>query len=523
MQLDRDTLNHLGARKPPAASRRLVVASNRLPIVVQRGDNGSLVSKPASGGLVHSLKYVLQERRGTWFGWLGATETNGLDEILEQASADLGYVVEPIPLTTDQVDRYYHGFSNEVIWPLFHDMVSRCNFQASYWDAYQDVNQLFARSIAEHTNEDHFVWVQDYHLMLVGDYLRQLGAERGVGYFLHIPFPNPDIFAKLPWRFEVLRALLEYDTLGFQTVRDARNFIQCVRGMLRGAHVSRSADTYLVAVEGRIVSVGNFPIGIDFAGFDGRSRAVDVERAALSLKEKLPNRQLILGIDRLDYTKGIPERLYAFQNALRRYPDLIDNVSLIQVVVPSREDVPEYRLMKNEVEQLVSEINGEFTSPGWVPVHYIFRSLTDTELLSFYRGADISLVTPLKDGMNLISKEYAAASIDETGVLILSEFAGSAAQLQGGALLVNPHDVEGTADAIYAAFTMPYQERRARMRRLRRVIERTNVFWWTDAFLELALEGGHTLKPSQSYYIPSTDVSLNGEQAQQRFRLEIMD
>jgi trehalose 6-phosphate synthase/phosphatase len=491
-------------------ANQLVVVSNRLPIVVSRKSGGAWDIKAGSGGLVTSLEHVLRQQAGTWIGWLGASgNLAGVEPALESASEGAGYQLESVPLTEREIDQYYFGFSNEIIWPLFHDMVSRCNFDPGYWRTYQEVNKRFAESIADSADEGSFVWVQDYHLMLVAEYLRAAGQTRNLGYFLHIPFPPLDIFIKLPWRFQVLRALLQYDTLGFQTIRDTRNFISCVRHMMKGTRITRRADSYVIDVFGREVTVGAFPIGIDFESFDSRARSDEVEAATLSLREKMPDRQLILGIDRLDYTKGIPERLHAFRDALSRYPEMIGNVSLIQVVVPSREDVPEYKTMKENVERLVSSINGEFTRPGWVPVHYLFRSLSAVELSAYYRSSDISLVTPLKDGMNLIAKEYCASNVDENGVLILSEFAGSASQLRRGALLVNPHDVIGTADAIYRAFVMPQSERRTRIRQLRRIVERSDVFWWTDSFLNLAIHREYRVTPTQDYFVPSADVHDN--------------
>lgn len=488
--------------------QRMVVVSNRLPVSVSRREDGGWDVTSSSGGLVSALKHILQERSGLWIGWPGvAGDDEGITEALDKVAGGEGYQLGPVSLTEEQIQNYYFGFSNEVIWPLFHDMASRCSFQPDYWASYQEVNSIFARTIARNTNKQNFVWVQDYHLMMVARYLRALGAERHTGFFLHIPFPPLDVFLKMPWRFEILQALLEYDTIGLQTVRDTRNFVNCVRNMLKGVRVARRQNMYTVSIGDRVVSVGNFPIGIDFDGFDQRARSDAVTEQTRSLRENLPDRQLIVGIDRLDYTKGVPERLYAFQNALRRYPDLIENVTLIQVVVPSREIVAGYREMREEVERLVSEINGEFTSPGWVPVHYHFRSMDPDELVAYYRASEMSLVTPVKDGMNLISKEYAASNVDENGTLILSEFAGSAAQLHSGAIMVNPHDVVGTADAIYRAFVMTQEERRERMQRLRRNIKQADVFWWTNSYLALAIEGDFSLKPAQSFYVPNTDVN----------------
>ena len=488
------------------SNHRLIIASNRLPIALSRKPDGDWEIQPASGGLVHALKYVLQERGGKWFGWSGVPEADGVAAALQRSSDELPYELRPIPLSEDQVENYYFGFSNEVLWPLFHDMVSRCHFEPEYWRAYEEVNELFARQIASETGVSDFIWVQDYHLIGVARQLRRQGARRRAGFFLHIPFPPVDVFLKLPWRFEILEDLLAYDTIGFQTVRDVQNFVSCVRELLTGVTVRSIDHIYVATSGGHTTKIGNFPIGIDYGEFDRRANVKAVETEVALMHKRLPDRQIILGIDRLDYTKGIPERLHAYRNALRRYPKLIETTSMLQVVVPSREIVTGYRSMKERVERLVSEINGEFTRPGWVPVHYLFRSLSMTELVAYYRASQISLVTPLKDGMNLISKEYVAANVDLNGTLILSEFAGSAAQLSDCAILVNPHDVVGTADAIIRAFEMSDEERALRMKAMRQTVAETDVFWWSSSFLDLALEGVTTLRPPQHYFVPRKDL-----------------
>jgi alpha,alpha-trehalose-phosphate synthase [UDP-forming] len=368
---------------------------------------------------------------------------------------------------------FYQGFSNEVIWPLFHDLPSLCNFDAAYWRTYCAVNRKYARAVRRRVATGDFIWVHDYHLMNLAAELRRLGVRSRLGFFLHIPFPAPDVFMKLPWRAPLLDALLEFDLVGFQTARDRRNFLACAQALGREARPERA---------------GHFPISIDYNAFMRRAAAADVAAKARELHQLLPKRKLVLGVDRLDYTKGIALRLRAFHDLLVRYPKMRGRVSLIQVVVPSREDIPQYHLMKTEIEQLVGRINGVFARPGaWVPVWYEYRSLTRLELLAYYRAADIALITPLKDGMNLVAKEYCACSIEEDCVLILSEFAGAAAQLAGGALLVNPYDIEGVAEAIRAAYAMPAQERASRMRRMRRSIRQQDVFWWVDSFLRAAI------------------------------------
>lgn len=485
---------------------RLVVVSNRLPVVLSTSPSGKIEVQPGSGGLITALAPALRNRGGTWIGWPGTTNVDEVRSALEDAARGAGYSLEPVELSDELISGYYHGFSNEIVWPLFHDLPSRCNFVPRYWHDYQEANRVFAEAIDRKTTRDDFVWVHDYHLMDVAEQLHAIGSERRTGFFLHIPFPPVDLFLKLPWRFEILRGLLEFDMLGFQTVRDTRNFVHCVRTLLRNASVSGRRNSYVLEQLGNRTVVGSFPIGIDTRDFEQRAMSDDVRQAMQLSLDRLPNMKMILGIDRLDYTKGLPERLVAFQEALRRYPDLQGTTTLIQVVVPSREEVPEYQSLRSDVERLVGEINGEFTQPGWVPIHYIYRHLDQTELLAYYRMSEICLVTPLKDGMNLVSKEYCACNVDGDGVLILSEFAGSAAQLHRGAIMVNPHDIEGTARAIHQAVTMPGGERRARMRRLRTVVRRDDIFWWTDMFLRAAISKRLDDFLASEYFVPQSNL-----------------
>jgi trehalose-6-phosphate synthase len=335
-----------------------------------------------------------------------------------------------------------------------------------------------------------FVWVHDYHLMGLGRQLLERGLRNRLGFFLHIPFPPPDIFSKLPWRSNVLQSLLHYDLLGFQTPRDRENFLDCVRRLLPEAHCHRQRGTIDCAVSQRETRIGVFPIGIDYECFAQMAASPATTQRVAELRQQMPGQQIILGLDRLDYTKGIPYRLRAFQLALRRHPELHRQVTLLQVVVPSREAVPEYQELKAQIEQLVSQINGEFTQPGWVPIHHVFRSLEREELVSYYRVADVALVTPLKDGMNLVAKEYCACQVEGNGVLILSEFAGAAVQMQRGAILVNPYDLAHVADAIRRAVTMTRAQRRRPMRRLRNIVRREDVYWWVDRFLGACGLGG---------------------------------
>lgn len=467
-------------------SMRLVVVSNRLPIVLRREGDGFTV-KPGAGGLVTALAPVLKNRGGLWVGWSGAKGDVDLQQLLKSYSKDAGYGLHPVHMTEEEVSGFYYGFANEIIWPLFHDFQSRCNFQPSYWNTYLDVNLKFSEAVGRQSRETDYIWVHDYHLMHVAFMLRNMGLDRRIGFFLHIPFPPPDIFLKLPWRSKIIMALLEYDLVGFHTLRDRRNFQECIQILVPEAKVSGRGKVVTVEWRGRSIRVGSFPISIDFNSFASLSASREVTERATAFKKALNNRKMILGVDRLDYTKGIPQRLEAIRQTLLNHPDLQEKISLVQVVVPSREEVPQYQELKTQIERLVGEINGQFTRPGWVPIHYLYRSLDRKELVAYYRAADMALVTPLRDGMNLVAKEYCASNTAENGVLFLSEFAGAATQLQKtGAVLVNPYDVEGVAKEIYRGYHMDKRDRHERMHKMRDSIRRNNIFWWVDSFLQAA-------------------------------------
>lgn len=488
-------------RKGKPAVERLVAVSNRLPIAVKRKGNVWQV-EPGSGGLVTAISPVLRNRGGLWIGWSGTTQEIDWGDELDIASRESGYRLHPVTLTPEEVEYFYFGFANQVIWPLFHDLQTRCNFAPNYWYYYLQVNDKYAEAIGAFSLPTDYIWVQDYHLIAVAQALRKRGILRRTGFFLHIPFPSMDIFMRLPWRAQVLQALLEYDLIGFQTIRDRRNFIQCLQYLSPSLKTGGRGAVLTVEVDNRPVRVGAFPISIDFESFATKAASPPVSTKLHWLKDAMLKSQIILGVDRLDYTKGLPERLRSFQLALEQHPDLRRKVTLVQVVVPSRTDVPEYQILKAEVERLVGEINGQFTYGGWAPVQYMFRNLDTDELLAYYRAAQIALVTPIKDGMNLVAKEYCACNLEEEGLLILSEFAGAASQLQRGALLVNPHDIEGVAEAIYRAVTMNPEEKRQRMRRLRESIRRHDIFWWVDSYLKAAFSKKLGDFPTGDEYVP---------------------
>ncbi|GAB4326598.1 MAG: trehalose-6-phosphate synthase [Candidatus Zixiibacteriota bacterium] len=464
-------------KNEPEQSGRFVVVSNRLPIRVSVND-GQWRVEPGSGGLVTALNPVMRRNRGLWIGWPGCGPDVPLDDLLTSFQENNHYEIVPIPLTAEEEQGYYRGFANEVLWPLFHDLLGHCHFDLENYRTYLQVNRRFAETISAHVSDRDFVWVHDYQLIMVGSFLRKLGFTQPLSYFLHTPFPSLDLFRRLPWSTEIIRGLLAYDVLGFQTVRDHQNFVQCVRNLIPNVSTQSTRRYTVLHVGKRAIRAGHFPISIDFDEFDRCARSEDIVRAARDFRDYYKSRQLIVGIDRLDYTKGIPERFSAFERALEKYPDLRGNVSLIQVVVPSRTHVPDYRDLKSQIDRLIGSINGRFSRQGWVPIYYVYRSLDRRSLLALYRACEIGLVTPLRDGMNLIAKEFCACSVDGNGVLILSEFAGAADQMCPNAICVNPYDRESTADAIHAAYTMDMDTRVARMQKLRREIKRNDVHQW---------------------------------------------
>ena len=464
-----------------ATPQRIVFVSNRLPVTIKQTAEGFHIES-SSGGLVTALRPLLNDCAGVWIGWTGTDADPEIERILQEHSGRSNFAYKPVFMSREERYRFYCGFSNEVLWPLFHDLQSRCNFDPTYWDTHLAVNQRFAEKAAQEARPGDLIWVHDYHLMSVAARLRQLGVDERLAYFHHIPFPSPDIFEKLPWREEILTALLDFDVVGFQTIRDRRNFVACLRHFVKAAEIRAAGEHVVVDEPGRSTLVGAFPISIDFDEFALGAANEDVATRASQLAQNMQGCRILLGVDRLDYTKGIPERLAAFRHFLELHPEAHGKVALVQVVVPSREDIPKYGELKAQIQRTVSEINGHFGEPGWVPIHYIHRSLDRAELLAYYRAADVALVTPLKDGMNLVSKEYCAARVNNDGVLILSEFAGSAFQLRQGALLVNPYHTRAVADAIRSALDMPPAEQRRRMRKMRERVRRENIFHWRDTF-----------------------------------------
>jgi trehalose 6-phosphate synthase len=402
---------------------RLIIVSNRLPVVVKKGVKNRYELSQAAGGLVTAMTPVLKRDGGVWIGWAGnfLEENIDVEELLRQEMEDLNYRYRSVDINLNDYELYYKGFSNEVLWPLFHNVSVYCNFDANYYEAFKKVNQKFAQTIMSELIDNDFIWVHDYHLINTGKELREKGVKNTIAFFLHIPFPPADTFNRIPWRLEIIDAMLSYDLIGFQTENDKKNFLEVVASLIEDAAIDQKEEEIAtIVIQKEEHKVGAFPVSIDYDEFSNQAKSEEVSKMTEELKEDYPGQKIMLGIDRLDYSKGIPQRLKAYRRLLEKYPRLRTKVKLIQVMVPSRVDIIEYANLKSEIEQLVGEINGKFSQPGWIPIMYYFHSLSRTELLAYYRASDIALVTPLKDGMNLVAKEYCAANIDKDGVLILS-------------------------------------------------------------------------------------------------------
>lgn len=469
------------AQKPPPADARLVVVANRLPVKrIQEGNTQRWETSP--GGLVSALAPFLRERGGAWIGWDGTGRDLAHASPVAPFSHD-GISIRPVGLSHAELDAFYHGCSNATVWPLYHDSIRAPQFHRRWWHPYREVNMRFAQAAVETAGEHDMIWVHDYQLQLVPGYVRMHRPKAKIGFFLHIPFPPEELFAKMPWRVQMLENLLGADVIGFQTKLAANNFAKAAR-----LYTSAKGSDTLLEFEGRKVRVNAFPISIDFEHYQASAQTPEVDTHLEQLREDLGGRRVILAVDRLDYTKGIEFRLRAVEEMLRRGRVSADEAVFVQIAVPTREKVDEYADLRSDVNELVGRTNGTYGAIGRTPVHYIYNSVPFKELMALYRMADVMMVTPLRDGMNLVAKEYAAARADNAGVLVLSEFAGAALELKQ-AVTVNPYDVDGMADALERALSMPAGEAKKRMAGLRRVVKQHTVYDWAEAFLS-ALGGG---------------------------------
>jgi trehalose 6-phosphate synthase/phosphatase len=457
---------------------RVLIAANRLPVSV-RVDGTTFRLLPSSGGLATSLKRVHEKSGGIWVGWIGEPA-----KMLEKIEPQLTETLEQkklvaVNLSQTELARYYDGFSNGVIWPLFHYLLDKVNLDAELdWRKYWSVNKRYAETIVRHYLPGDVIWVHDYQLLLVPGMLRKLLPEASIGFFLHIPFPGSDVFRILPWRKEVIESLLSADLLGFHTSTYQHNFQRSAVQL-----TSAEFDVDRIRFNDRSIQLGVFPIGIEVAPFEIDGRLTTIETEMRQIRKAHPDKRIILGVDRLDYTKGIPRRLLTIARLLERRPAIRDKLLFIQVAVPSREKVTAYHDLRRTVNELAGQINAQYGTPIGSPIQLLYRSIPFNQLLALYRIADVMLVTPLRDGMNLVAKEYVAARTDDDGVLVLSEFAGAAAELRE-ALTVNPYDIYGTAETIAVALDMEPAERRLRMQAMRSHVRTYDVHRWAQRFLD---------------------------------------
>jgi trehalose 6-phosphate synthase len=456
-----------------SGSADLVIVANRLPVDRVDNPDGSAGWRRSPGGLVSALEPVMRANDGTWIGWPGGTEQD-----LEPFEDD-GLSLVPMTMTPAEIEEFYEGFSNATLWPLYHDVVAKPEFHREWWDAYVAVNRRFAEKSAEVAAEDATVWVHDYQLQLVPQMLRELRPDLRIGFYLHIPFPPAELFQQLPWRRQLLEGLLGADLVGFQLAGAAQNFVRLVRQ--RVGHKTHRDLVYLP--EGRTVRAAAFPISIDADGFEELARSEEVTQRAKEIREAVGNpRRIFLGVDRLDYTKGIYARLRAYSElVLDGHLDVEDAV-FIQVATPSREQVEQYRILRDDIDRLVGRVNGDLGKIGRPVIHYLHSSYPREEMAAFYRAADIMAVTPLRDGMNLVAKEYVACRFEDDGALVLSEFAGAADELRQ-AWLINPYDINGMKSAFLEAYHAGERDRTRRMKAMRKTVRQHDVAAWAESFM----------------------------------------
>ncbi|MDX3002445.1 trehalose-6-phosphate synthase [Kribbella solani] len=457
----------------PNGRSSFVVVANRLPVDRLEMPDGSTAWRRSPGGLVTALAPVMQSHQGAWIGWTGSA-----DEKLDPFDND-GMHLVPVMLTAEDVQLYYEGFSNATLWPLYHDVIVAPEFHREWWESYVAVNRRFAEAAADAADDNADVWVHDYQLQLVPAMLRRLRPDVRIGFFLHIPFPPTELFAQMPWRRQILDGLMGADLVGFQRPGAASNFARLARNRMglrtRGDRIHLPDD--------RIVRAKAFPISIDVGELEQLARQPETTARAVELRQEVGNPQhVLLGVDRLDYTKGIRQRMRAFGELLDEKRVSVDDAVFIQVATPSRERVEQYRVLRDEIELLVGRINGEHGKIGTPAINYLHTSYSRTEMAALFRAADVAVVTPLRDGMNLVAKEYVACRYDDTGALVLSEFAGAADEFRQ-AFLVNPHDINGMKDTIVDAMNTDDRQLGRRMKAMRKHLAAHDVNIWAQTFL----------------------------------------
>jgi trehalose 6-phosphate synthase/phosphatase len=462
-------------------ARRLIVMSNRAPIrIVREGPRQRI--EPTVGGVGTTFLRLLERQGGLWIAWSGSKKAPER-LMMPPESETPRFQIVFCPLSERDVSHYYYGMCNRGLWPLMHFMTANCHFDALHWRYYEAVNRSFAELAAAEATEDDVLWVQDFHLALVPQRFRALRPRIPIGLFWHVPFPPEQLFRVFPWRSELLEGMLGADLIGFHTRPYVIQFLNCCERIL-GLRIDRARGEVMTARG--VVRVGAFPLGIPADYFAALAQSPRVQERTQRIRRAVRTPHVVLGVDRLDYTKGILERLLGFERFLEANPAFHRRVTLVLIAVPSRTKVADYAMLKRQLDELVGRVIGRFSSEGWVPIRYLYTQFGAEELVAYYQAADVALLTPLRDGMNLVAKEYVAAHLGDDGVLILSEFAGAAEELTD-ALLVNPYDIDAIAARLKQAFEMSAQERAARMRKLRAHVHRNNLEHWSELFLDALL------------------------------------
>lgn len=478
---------------------KTIIVSNRLPVKMTEKD-GEFVSSPSEGGLATGLGSVYRQGNNVWIGWPGIVVAEeyytAIEDKLKQQN------LKPVFLTQEDITYFYEGFSNEVLWPVFHYMATYARYEQQYWDAYVAVNQQFKTAILEVAEPGDIIWIHDYQLLLLPQMLRDEMPDATIGFFQHIPFPSYELFRLIPWRTELLEGMLGADLLGFHTFDDARHFLQATSRVL-----SVLTSSNMITINDRSVVVETFPMGIDYRKYESLSNNPSVAHQVRNLRERFQLQHIVLTIDRLDYSKGILQRLQAFELLLQLHPEYIEKIGMCMIVVPSRDTVQQYSSLRDEIDKLVGNINARYRTMGWAPIQYFYRSFPIEILSALYNLADICLVSPMRDGMNLVSKEYVASRVHHDGVLILSEMAGASKELID-AIIVNPNNIRAVARAIDEAINMPMIEQRRRMLPMRQIVEKFNIHHWVKLFMDTL----NDVKRSQQSMLAKR---INTEMAQQ--------
>ena len=485
---------------------KTIIVSNRLPVKVTKDAEG-LQFQPSEGGLATGLGSIYKQGGNLWIGWPGLLINQGIERInvTEKLKSEN---MHPVFLTQAEIKNYYEGFSNETLWPIFHYFNQYSVYNETFWEAYVEVNQKFCDEVVNFLEEGDILWIHDYQLLLLPEMIRKQFPKLSIGFFLHIPFPSYEMFRLLPWRRQILNGMLGADLVGFHTYDDMRHFLSSVSRLAGYGYTSGEVNK-----PDRKVIVDAFPMGIDYQKYADAAASPETIEREIRYRTSLGDQQLILSIDRLDYSKGIPQRLKAFERFLEQYPEFKEKVSLVMLVVPSRDKVSKYQELKEDVDLLVGRINGKFGRINWTPVHYFYRSLPLEALSGFYRMAHVALVTPMRDGMNLVCKEFIASKLNKKGVLILSEMCGASKELSD-AILINPNDLNAIVQALHRALTMPEEEQIAHISVMQESLQRYNIHHWVNMFMERLAEIKESQANLATKYLDQTVI----DQCLQNFR-----